>query len=95
MMKDWYFYKSLSQLGKDLTSSGNKKTCSGARNLELSGKRLYQNFAFVLILAFGLSCFGTNFCLINLVVANSISIIILTDSYRICFYKMDTYSPQH
>ena len=97
MVKDWYLYKSLFQLGKGLYSSGSKKTRSKAlyQSLELSQKKLYQIFAFAFILVFGFSYFGTNFCAINLVVANSINGTVLIDSYRVCYYKIYIYAPQH
>ena len=65
IIKDWWFYKSMLQLGKGIFSFGSKKIWS--KFLCQSFSRVF-NFAF--FLNFGLSRFSTNLCSINLVATN-------------------------
>ena len=86
MIKNWYLYRSLSQLSKALPSFGPKKIWSNpepcAKYWDWGKKR------FCHILAFGLSCLSTNFCSINLTIANRVNVTISTNRYRICFWKI-------
>lgn len=88
IIKNWYLYKSLFQLAKNLPSFKNKKTHSGAssKSLGLSQKKLYQIFAFkhCYFVTFKLSRFSINLCIIDFIIANLADSTVFIDKYRIC-----------